>query len=272
VAAACGIVLIPGAPLGVFTVAVQALAGVLLPSASVFLLLLCNDRQVLGPWVNKMRLNALATVILGVLFMLSGILVVTTVFPHVDVTRLLIALSIVLGAGGLALGVASVRSRASAPADDVDRVKGAYREAVAVARERRDRELAAAGGSYAASRRGAKERYEEALRRAGDDPIAAAEAKADRTEELALARADHMQARALAANAYTRAEAAAAAERDKGVAAAKAEARTWTMPPLALLGKPEWSRTRVLVMAFMWGYLAVAVALLVVKAGRLAGG
>ena len=30
----------------------QTLAGVLLPSATVFLLLLCNDRAVLGPWVN----------------------------------------------------------------------------------------------------------------------------------------------------------------------------------------------------------------------------
>ena len=49
VALAAAIVLIPGAPLGVITVAVQALAGVLLPSASVFLLLLCNDREVLGP-------------------------------------------------------------------------------------------------------------------------------------------------------------------------------------------------------------------------------
>ena len=45
VAAAAGIVLIPGAPLGVITAAVQALAGVLLPSATVFLLLLCNDRE-----------------------------------------------------------------------------------------------------------------------------------------------------------------------------------------------------------------------------------
>ena len=35
------------------TEAVQALAGVLLPSASVFLLLLCNDREVLGPWRNR---------------------------------------------------------------------------------------------------------------------------------------------------------------------------------------------------------------------------
>ena len=52
IAAAAAIVLIPGAPLGVITESVQALAGVLLPSASVFLLLLCNDREVLGPWRN----------------------------------------------------------------------------------------------------------------------------------------------------------------------------------------------------------------------------
>ncbi len=44
VVVAAGIVLIPGAPLGLITTSVQALAGVLLPSASVFLLLLCNDR------------------------------------------------------------------------------------------------------------------------------------------------------------------------------------------------------------------------------------
>ena len=49
VALAAAIVLIPGAPLGLITTAVQALAGLLLPSASVFLLLLCNDREVLGP-------------------------------------------------------------------------------------------------------------------------------------------------------------------------------------------------------------------------------
>ena len=55
--------LIPGAPLGVITTAVQALAGVLLPSATVFLLLLCNDRAVLGPWRNPGWLNALASVI-----------------------------------------------------------------------------------------------------------------------------------------------------------------------------------------------------------------
>ena len=57
---AAGIVLIPGAPLGLLTTAVQALAGILLPSASVFLLLLCNDREVLGPWMNSRWLNILA--------------------------------------------------------------------------------------------------------------------------------------------------------------------------------------------------------------------
>jgi NRAMP (natural resistance-associated macrophage protein)-like metal ion transporter len=46
------IVIIPGSPLELLTEGVQTLAGVLLPSATVFLLLLCNDRDVLAPWVN----------------------------------------------------------------------------------------------------------------------------------------------------------------------------------------------------------------------------
>jgi Mn2+/Fe2+ NRAMP family transporter len=85
VAAAAGIVLIPGAPLGLITTAVQALAGLLLPSASVFLLLLCNDREVLGPWVNRRWLNVLAVFIVSVLLMLSGILMATTLFPDLNV-------------------------------------------------------------------------------------------------------------------------------------------------------------------------------------------
>ncbi|MFC9790464.1 Nramp family divalent metal transporter [Rhodococcus sp. NPDC127528] len=82
---AAAIVLIPGAPLGLITTAVQALAGLLLPSASVFLLLLCNDREVLGPWVNKRWLNIVAGLIVGVLLLLSGILMATTIFPDLDV-------------------------------------------------------------------------------------------------------------------------------------------------------------------------------------------
>ncbi|MEY8017840.1 Nramp family divalent metal transporter [Mycobacterium servetii] len=85
VALAAAIVLIPGAPLGLITTAVQALAGLLLPSASVFLLLLCNDREVLGPWVNRPWLNWVAGLIVGILLLLSGILMATTLFPDIDV-------------------------------------------------------------------------------------------------------------------------------------------------------------------------------------------
>src|SRR5580693_155505 len=93
-----GIVLIPGAPLGVLTEAVQALAGILLPSASVFLLLLCNDREVLGPWMNPRWLNILAAFIIGVLLVLSGTLVITTLFSRLDAIKVAIWLAIVLAA------------------------------------------------------------------------------------------------------------------------------------------------------------------------------
>jgi Mn2+/Fe2+ NRAMP family transporter len=66
---------------------VQALAGVLLPSATVFLLLLCNDRAVLGPWRNPTWLNVLATLIVATLVLLSLILMATTVFPSINVTN-----------------------------------------------------------------------------------------------------------------------------------------------------------------------------------------
>lgn len=51
-----------------------------------------------------------------------------------------------------------------------------------------------------------------------------------------------------------------------------ARRETWTMPPLALLGKPAWSRTRTLTSTSCTATLAIAVILLVVKATRLAGG
>jgi Mn2+/Fe2+ NRAMP family transporter len=98
------IVLIPGAPLGLITEAVQALAGVLLPSASMFLLLLCNDREVLGPWRNGAALNVLATVIVAVLVLLSLILMATTLFPSIDVTAVSLIGGALLAVGSLAFG------------------------------------------------------------------------------------------------------------------------------------------------------------------------
>jgi Mn2+/Fe2+ NRAMP family transporter len=92
VAVAAGIVLIPHAPLGLITTAVQALAGTLLPSATVFLVLLCNDRAVLGPWINKTWLNIVATIIVSTLLVLSLVLVISTLFPNVNATTLIEAL------------------------------------------------------------------------------------------------------------------------------------------------------------------------------------
>ncbi|HYA45143.1 MAG TPA: NRAMP family divalent metal transporter [Acidimicrobiales bacterium] len=178
IAVAAGIVLIPNAPLGLMTLAVQALAGVLLPSAAVFLLLLCNDREVLGPWVNKPWLNALATLIIGVLLIMSLVLVATTVFPSVDVKTVSIAL------GGLLAAC-----------------------------------LAGTGLFY----------------------------RSRRPPELA-----------------------AGAEAGRAVPAQRRE--TWRMPSLALLGRPPWSRARVLTMWALRGYLIVAIVLLLVKAVQLGGG
>jgi NRAMP (natural resistance-associated macrophage protein)-like metal ion transporter len=110
VALAAGIVLIPGSPLGLMTTGVQVLAGVLLPSAIVFLLLLCNDTAVLGPWVNTTRQNVVASLIVVVLVLLSLILTITTVFPTIAFGPLVGSLA-ALGALGLGVFGLSARRR-----------------------------------------------------------------------------------------------------------------------------------------------------------------
>lgn len=81
---AAALVLTPGTPLGLLTNLVQTLAGVLLPSAAVFLLLLCNDRAVLGPWVNTRRFNVFTAAVIAVLVMLSVILTASVLFPDME--------------------------------------------------------------------------------------------------------------------------------------------------------------------------------------------
>jgi hypothetical protein len=84
IAVAAAVVLVPGSPLGLLTEGVQVLAGVLLPSATVFLLLLCNDREVLGPWVNGRVTNVFASGVVAVLIVLSVILTVSVIFGPVS--------------------------------------------------------------------------------------------------------------------------------------------------------------------------------------------
>ena len=113
------IVIIPGAPLGLITTGVQALAGVLLPSATVFLLLLCNDKEVLGPWVNRPWLNVLAGVIISILLMMSLVLMVTTLFSKINVSVLAEVLGTVLILGFGVAGVVLWRTRGRRPSTPV---------------------------------------------------------------------------------------------------------------------------------------------------------
>ncbi|MFE3056689.1 NRAMP family divalent metal transporter [Nocardia sp. NPDC059239] len=103
----------PDHVLGLLTQGVQALAGVLLPSATVFLVLLCNDKAVLGPWVNTVRQNVVAGVIVWSLVLLSLALTAATFFPDLTTTQLEIGFGIGVGVGlfgGLGIAVAKRRA------------------------------------------------------------------------------------------------------------------------------------------------------------------
>jgi hypothetical protein len=85
------------------TNAVQTLAGVLLPSATVFLLLLCNDKAILGPWVNSRRLNLFTGAVIVVLVLLSLILTMSVLFPGMGDAEIL---AILLGGSLVAIAAA----------------------------------------------------------------------------------------------------------------------------------------------------------------------
>jgi Mn2+/Fe2+ NRAMP family transporter len=82
VATAAGLVLIPGAPLQLIILGVQVLAGVMLPSAIIFLQLLLNDKELLGEYANKPWNNWVNWTIIIVLFALSLILAVQVAAPN----------------------------------------------------------------------------------------------------------------------------------------------------------------------------------------------
>jgi hypothetical protein len=68
----------------------------------VFLLLLCNDKAVLGPWINSKRLNAFTGSVVAILVVLSIILTAATVFP--DITGGAIVEILIGGLGLFAVG------------------------------------------------------------------------------------------------------------------------------------------------------------------------
>ena len=116
---AAAIVLLPGSPLGLITEGVQVLAGVLLPAATVFLLMLCNDRAVLGPWVNTAKTNAFTGAVIAVLITLSVVLTASVMFPAITAAPIFAimggcaAVAVVIGGCALAGVRRSARGRRS---------------------------------------------------------------------------------------------------------------------------------------------------------------
>jgi Mn2+/Fe2+ NRAMP family transporter len=121
---AAAIVLIPGAPLGLIIEGVQALAGVLLPAAAVFLLMLCNDRAVLGPWVNRRGTNMFTSAVIALLVAMSIVLTASVLDPGITERQILtifLGCAVVSVAGGGWVLMRSLRAHSSVEVDRRDR-------------------------------------------------------------------------------------------------------------------------------------------------------
>jgi Mn2+/Fe2+ NRAMP family transporter len=81
-----------GNDLGVVIDGVEALNGILLPSALVFLILLANDRPVLGPWTNSSAQNWIGGIIAWAVITFSLAPLVTTFYPNVTLKQCIYSL------------------------------------------------------------------------------------------------------------------------------------------------------------------------------------
>ena len=82
IVSAASVVLIPNAPLQLIIMSVQVLAGIMLPSAIIFLQLLLNDKELLGEkYVNKYWNNIINWTVIIVLFILSFVLAIQIMLP-----------------------------------------------------------------------------------------------------------------------------------------------------------------------------------------------
>lgn len=78
---ACGIVLIPGAPLVAMTLTVNVIATLLMAPALLLLLLLVNDREIMGGLANGWRMNLAGGAITVAIALAGALYGVITVFP-----------------------------------------------------------------------------------------------------------------------------------------------------------------------------------------------
>ena len=82
-AIAASITLIPNAPLGYLNLTVQVIATIFMPAAMLFLLLLLNDRGIMGDMVNKRWQNIIGFSIIGFLILMNGLYGLSVALPSV---------------------------------------------------------------------------------------------------------------------------------------------------------------------------------------------
>lgn len=82
VALAGAIVLIPNAPFVLITLFVQVIAVTLLPAALVFLILLLNQKELMGPYVNTRLQNVIDWAIVVAVIAISSLYGISTIFPN----------------------------------------------------------------------------------------------------------------------------------------------------------------------------------------------
>ncbi|MFN7985828.1 MAG: Nramp family divalent metal transporter [Thermoanaerobaculia bacterium] len=87
IAIGAGTIMIPGVPLFPVLFLSQVLNGLLLPFILVFMLLLINNEELMGEWVNGRFWNAVAWGTTGIMGILTIALVVTTIFPGLALGR-----------------------------------------------------------------------------------------------------------------------------------------------------------------------------------------
>lgn len=76
-----GIILLPGLPLMTIMLISQTVSGILLPVILIFMLIIINDREIMGEYVNGPVFNFMAWGIAALLIVLTALLLITTVFP-----------------------------------------------------------------------------------------------------------------------------------------------------------------------------------------------
>jgi hypothetical protein len=82
----------------------------------VFLLMLCNDKAVLGPWVNTAKTNAFTGGVIAVLITLSVVLTASVMFPAITAGQIFMIMGGCAAVAVVTGGFAVVRGRPAARA------------------------------------------------------------------------------------------------------------------------------------------------------------